>query len=157
MPMEEVAVVDGEPVDMQGANMPMQGTPPDPMPGNGNPSVVLVQHQQELTVAVPAAGGDIVVPASMLQQAAPNQKRLLDGFLILAVGGFSLPDNAVSIRVSGYHLAEVSDDLRFFANLDVLDLSDNELNYKEALDHVFIAPRLTKLLLACNGIASLAW
>eukprot|EP00392_Amoebophrya_sp_AT5.2_P014625 g14786.t1 len=81
--------------------------------------------------------------------------RLLDGFLVLASGGFGLPDDAVTANLSSLEIVEVSDDLRFFPNLDSLDLSDNRLNYREVLEHLFVTPRLTKINLSCNGICRL--
>lgn len=83
--------------------------------------------------------------------------RLLDGFLVLASGGFGLPDDAVTANLSSLEIVEVSDDLRFFPNLDSLDLSDNRLNYREVLEHLFVTPRLTKINLSCNGICRLNW
>ncbi len=83
--------------------------------------------------------------------------RLLDGFLLLASGGFGLPDDAVVANLCSLEIVEISDDLRFFPNLDSLDLSDNKLNYKEVIEHIFVAPRLTKLNLSCNQITTLNW
>ena len=83
--------------------------------------------------------------------------RLLDGFLLLASGGFSLPDDAIVASLSSLDIVEISDDLRFFPNLNDLDVSDNRLNYKEVLEHIFVAPRLTKLNLACNQLTTLTW
>ena len=81
--------------------------------------------------------------------------RLLDGFLLLASGGFMLPDEAVRVNLSSLEIVEVSDDLRFFHNLDSLDLSDNFLNYSGVLEHIFVTPRLSSLNLSCNQIATL--
>ncbi|CAD7931977.1 unnamed protein product [Amoebophrya sp. A25] len=87
--------------------------------------------------------------------AAGETGRLLDGFLLLASGGFGLPDDAITANLSSLEIVEVSDDLRFFPNLDAIDLSDNKLNYKEVLEHLFLTPRLTKINLSCNQIGRL--
>jgi Leucine-rich repeat (LRR) protein len=81
--------------------------------------------------------------------------RLLDGFLVLAAGGFMLPDEAVRVNLSSLEIVEVSDDLRFFHNLDSLDLSDNFLNYSGVLEHIFVTPRISNLNLSCNQITTL--
>lgn len=82
--------------------------------------------------------------------------RLLDGFFLLASGGFALPGDAVVASMCSLDIVGISDDLRFFPNLDALDLSDNQLNYKEVLEHIFVATRLTKLSLACNQLTTLS-
>ena len=84
-----------------------------------------------------------------------DEGRLLDGFLLLASGGFNLPDDAIVANLQSLDLVEVSDDLRFFPNLDNLDVSDNKLNYREVLEHIFVAPRLTRINLSCNGLTTL--
>jgi len=101
-------------------------------------------------------GGTGSATASAGDTGGSTTGRLLDGFLILATGGFTLPDDVVRVQLTSLDIVEVSDDLRFFTNLDSLDLGDNRLNYREVLEHVLVAPRLTKLSLACNQLAALA-
>lgn len=82
--------------------------------------------------------------------------RLLDGFLLLAAGGSSTPDDVVCANLSSLQIVDVAEeDLTFFANLDRLDLGDNQLSYEQILDHMGRLPRLGSLVLACNSIGSL--
>eukprot|EP00927_Polykrikos_kofoidii_P061537 TRINITY_DN56374_c0_g1_i1.p1 TRINITY_DN56374_c0_g1~~TRINITY_DN56374_c0_g1_i1.p1 ORF type:complete len:676 (+),score=126.05 TRINITY_DN56374_c0_g1_i1:196-2223(+) len=82
--------------------------------------------------------------------------RLLDGFLLLAAGGSSSPDEVVSANLTSLQLVDVAvEDLAFFVNLDRLDASDNQLSYEQVLHQMGRLPRLTSLVLACNSIASL--
>eukprot|EP00929_Paragymnodinium_shiwhaense_P073181 TRINITY_DN37226_c0_g1_i1.p1 TRINITY_DN37226_c0_g1~~TRINITY_DN37226_c0_g1_i1.p1 ORF type:complete len:680 (-),score=200.40 TRINITY_DN37226_c0_g1_i1:161-2200(-) len=82
--------------------------------------------------------------------------RLLDGFLLLAAGGSSIPDEVVCVNLSSLQLVDVAvDDLSYFVNLDKLDASDNQLSYDTILAQMARLPRLTSLVLACNSITSL--
>ena len=55
------------------------------------------------------------------------------------------------------HVSQViPTDLRFFVNLTTLDLSDNKLGYKNVLEHLLAAQRLTSLSLACNDLSVLS-
>jgi len=82
--------------------------------------------------------------------------RLLDGFLLLAAGGSSSPDEVVRVNLSSLQLVDVAtEDLAFFAHLDKLDASDNQLSYDSILQQMGRFPRVTNLILACNSIPSL--
>lgn len=82
--------------------------------------------------------------------------RLLDGFLLLAAGGSSSPDDVVSVNLSSLQIVDVaSEDLAFFVNLDSLDVSDNQLSYEQVIEQFGQLPRLCSLFLACNSITSL--
>lgn len=82
--------------------------------------------------------------------------RLLDGFLLLAAGGSSQPEDVVSVNLSSLQIADVAaEDLTFFGHLDSLDVSDNQLSDEAVLEHFRRLPRLTRLLLSCNSISSL--
>mmetsp|Transcript_23003 Transcript_23003/g.42347 ORF Transcript_23003/g.42347 Transcript_23003/m.42347 type:complete len:526 (-) Transcript_23003:77-1654(-) len=82
--------------------------------------------------------------------------RLLDGFLLLAAGGSSAPEDVVHVNLASLQVVDVAaEDLAFFVNLDRLDLSDNQLSYEQALEQFAPLPRLTNLLLACNSIPSI--
>ncbi|CAD7950778.1 unnamed protein product [Amoebophrya sp. A120] len=102
-----------------------------------------------------SAASTSVVDGGATTGGAAETGRLLDGFLVLASGGFGLPDDAVVANLSSLDIVEVSDDMRFFPNLDSMDLSDNKLNYREVLEHLFVTPRLTTLNLSCNHISRL--
>jgi len=82
--------------------------------------------------------------------------RLLDGFLLLAAGGSSQPEDVHSVNLSSLQIADVAqEDLNFFGHLDSLDVSDNQLSDEAILEHFARLPRLTRLLLSCNSISSL--
>mmetsp|Transcript_114892 Transcript_114892/g.199066 ORF Transcript_114892/g.199066 Transcript_114892/m.199066 type:complete len:575 (-) Transcript_114892:73-1797(-) len=82
--------------------------------------------------------------------------RLLDGFLLLAAGGSSSPEDVVSVNLSSLQIVDVAaEDLTFFGNLDSLDVSDNQLSYDTIIEQFGRLVRLTKLLLSCNSISSL--
>jgi hypothetical protein len=82
--------------------------------------------------------------------------RLLDGFLLLAAGGSSSPEDVVSVNLSSLQIVEVAaEDLSFFGNLDSLDVSDNQLSDEAILEQFGRLPRLSRLLLSCNAISSL--
>jgi len=82
--------------------------------------------------------------------------RLLDGFLLLAAGGSSSPEDVVSVNLSSLQIVDVAaEDLTFFGNLDSLDLSDNQLSDENILEQFGRLPRLSRLLLSCNSISSL--
>lgn len=82
--------------------------------------------------------------------------RLLDGFLLLAAGGSSSPEDVVSVNLSSLQIVDVAaEDLTFFGNLDSLDVSDNQLSYDTIIEQFGRLIRLTKLLLSCNSISSL--
>lgn len=82
--------------------------------------------------------------------------RLLDGFLLLAAGGSSSPEDVVSVNLSSLQVVEVAaEDLTFFGNLDSLDVSDNQLSDEAILEQFGRLPRLCRLLLSCNAISSL--
>jgi len=82
--------------------------------------------------------------------------RLLDGFLLLAAGGSSSPDDIVSVNLSSLQVVDVADeDLTFFAHLDRLDVSDNRLSHEHVLQQLARFPRLGSLSLACNSISHL--
>lgn len=98
------------------------------------------------------------VPSSQQSDASNDfvEGRLLDGFLLLAAGGSSLPDEVVSVNLTSLQLVDVAvEDLAFFVNLDRVDASDNQLSYEQILHQMGRLPRLTSLVLACNSIASL--
>jgi len=98
-----------------------------------------------MTQSLPSSdGGDFV------------EGRLLDGFLLLAAGGSSSPEDVVSVNLSSLQIVEVADeDLTFFGNLDSLDVSDNQLGDEAILEQFGRIPRLTRLLLSCNAISAL--
>lgn len=82
--------------------------------------------------------------------------RLLDGFLLLAAGGSSTPEDVVSVNLSSLQIVEVAaEDLTFFGNLDSLDVSDNKLSDERILEQFARLPRLSRLLMSCNSLASL--
>lgn len=82
--------------------------------------------------------------------------RLLDGFLLLAAGGSSNPDDIVKCNVSSLSIVDVaSEDLSFFAHLDHLDISDNKLNYERVLEQLSFLPKVSTILLSCNSISTL--
>jgi len=82
--------------------------------------------------------------------------RLLDGFLLLAAGGSSSPEDVVSVNLSSLQIVDVAfEDLAFFGNLDKLDVSDNQLSYELIMEHFGRLPRVSTLLLSCNSISSL--
>jgi hypothetical protein len=83
--------------------------------------------------------------------------RLLDGFLLLAAGGSTVPEDVVCANMSSLQIVDVAaEDLQFFEHLDRLDVSDNQLSYEQVLDNFAQLPRLTTLLLSCNSISALA-
>lgn len=85
-----------------------------------------------------------------------GEGRLLDGFLLLAAGGSSSPEDVVSVNLSSLQIVDVADeDLTFFVNLDRLDVSDNQLSHEDILRQMGRLPRLTSLSLACNSINAL--
>lgn len=98
-----------------------------------------------MTQSLPSSdGGDFV------------EGRLLDGFLLLAAGGSSSPEDVVSVNLSSLQIVEVAaEDLSFFGNLDSLDVSDNQLGDEAILEQFGRIPRLTRLLLSCNAISAL--
>jgi Leucine-rich repeat (LRR) protein len=82
--------------------------------------------------------------------------RLLDGFLLLAAGGSSSPEDVVSVNLSSLQIVDVAtEDLAFFGNLDSLDISDNQLSEEGVLEQFGRLPRLCRLLLSCNSISAL--
>jgi hypothetical protein len=82
--------------------------------------------------------------------------RLLDGFLLLAAGGSSSPEDVVSVNLSSLQIVDVAaEDLTFFGNLDSLDVSDNQLSDENVLEQFGRLPRMCRLLLSCNAISSL--
>lgn len=94
------------------------------------------------------------LPNEASQELVPG--RLLDGFLLLAAGGSSTPDDVVSANLSSLRVIDVAEeDLSFFTNLDRVDLSDNQLNYDQVLEHLGRLPRVGSIVLACNSISYL--
>lgn len=82
--------------------------------------------------------------------------RLLDGFLLLAAGGSSLPEDVVRVNLSSLQIVDVAaEDLSYFCSLDSLDVSDNHLGYEQVLEQFARIPRLSRLMIACNSIAAL--
>lgn len=82
--------------------------------------------------------------------------RLLDGFLMLAAGGSSTPDDVVSVNLSSLQIVDVAEeDLSFFVRLDRVDVSDNQLSYEHVLQQLSSIPKLGLLSLACNAITSI--
>mmetsp|Transcript_92541 Transcript_92541/g.289704 ORF Transcript_92541/g.289704 Transcript_92541/m.289704 type:complete len:555 (+) Transcript_92541:66-1730(+) len=82
--------------------------------------------------------------------------RLLDGFLMLAGGSSSTPDEVVSVNLSSLQIVDVAEeDLSFFGHLDRLDVSDNQLSYENVLEQLGNLPKLGLLTLACNAISSI--
>lgn len=82
--------------------------------------------------------------------------RLLDGFLLLAAGGSSSPDDVHTVNLSSLQIVDVAEeDLTFFTNLDRIDVSDNQLSHELVLEQLARLPRLGSLVLACNSLSSL--
>jgi len=82
--------------------------------------------------------------------------RLLDGFLVLAAAGCSLPDDVVTANLSSLQIVDVAEeDLVFFTHLRNLDASDNKLVYEQVLHQLSKFPSVDTLALACNHISSL--
>mmetsp|Transcript_13027 Transcript_13027/g.31058 ORF Transcript_13027/g.31058 Transcript_13027/m.31058 type:complete len:556 (-) Transcript_13027:55-1722(-) len=82
--------------------------------------------------------------------------RLLDGFLLLAAGGSGQPEGVITVNLSSLQIVDIAEeDLSFFANLDRVDLSDNQLGYEHLFEQLTRLPRLGTLNLACNSISSL--
>lgn len=76
----------------------------------------------------------------------------LDGFVLLASTGLSLPDEGMHIKLPGKKYNRVIDeDLLFFTSLVFLDISDNCLG----LAPFGLLPNLQDLRLACNGIRNI--
>eukprot|EP00429_Kryptoperidinium_foliaceum_P035030 CAMPEP_0176168694 /NCGR_PEP_ID=MMETSP0120_2-20121206/86340_1 /TAXON_ID=160619 /ORGANISM="Kryptoperidinium foliaceum, Strain CCMP 1326" /LENGTH=546 /DNA_ID=CAMNT_0017506413 /DNA_START=3 /DNA_END=1639 /DNA_ORIENTATION=+ len=85
-----------------------------------------------------------------------EEGRLLDGFLLLAAGGSSTPEDVVSANLASLQIVDVADeDLTFFVHLDRVDVSDNRLSHEHVLQQFGRLPRLSSLALACNSISSL--
>jgi len=85
-----------------------------------------------------------------------SEGRRLDGFLLLAAGGSSRPDDVVTANLSSLNIVDIaSGDLSFFGNLDSLDISDNKLSYEHIFGEIAVIPRLSNLVLSCNSISSL--
>ena len=79
----------------------------------------------------------------------------LDGFLLLTGGQTDDPEDLRSVNLSSLGIsAIVNDDLCFFANLKILDLSDNSLPPETCMQSLSCLPRLTQLNLACNNLAT---
>jgi hypothetical protein len=86
------------------------------------------------------------------KDAKPSLNRILDGFHILESSGATLPDDArQAVFVDKGLVGVVEEDLPHFANLLLLDVSEN------ALQMYMMAgfPRLRALNLACNNINSI--
>jgi len=82
--------------------------------------------------------------------------RLLDGFLLLAAGSSSIPDDVVSVNLASLSIVDIAaEDLAFFRHLDRLDASDNRLSYKDVLRQLSLLPKIGSLILSCNAIGSL--
>jgi hypothetical protein len=82
--------------------------------------------------------------------------RLLDGFLVLAAAGCSLPDDVVTANLTSLQIVDIAEeDLGFFNHLRNVDVSDNQLLYETVLQQLSRLPSVDTLALACNSISSL--
>jgi len=82
--------------------------------------------------------------------------RLLDGFLMLAAAGCSLPDDVVTANLTSLKIVDIAEeDLGFFTHLRNLDASDNQLAYEQVLQQLSALPHVDTLALACNSISTL--
>jgi Leucine-rich repeat (LRR) protein len=85
-----------------------------------------------------------------------GEGRLLDGFFLLAAAGQQQPELVITANVSGLELIDIAgEDLQYFANLQTIDLSDNELSYSTVLEQLSGLPRVSSVSLSCNLISSL--
>jgi len=82
--------------------------------------------------------------------------RLLDGFLMLAAAGCSLPDDVVTANLTSLKIVDIAEeDLGFFTHLRNLDASDNQLAHEQVLQQLSALPHVDTLALACNSISTL--
>jgi Leucine-rich repeat (LRR) protein len=78
---------------------------------------------------------------------------VLDGFLILSACEAENPEDVTSVTLQASQLtSSVSEDLSYFSELRMLDVSDNQL----CLGDVLAFPNLETVHMVCNSIVSLA-
>lgn len=82
---------------------------------------------------------------------SPQRGIVMDGFLLLDACRVELPHEALVAKVQGLGITDVAEeDLKYFSNLMVMDVSDNRIAMEQLMDLV----SLNELNLNCNVIGS---